>query len=104
MRLPEKPIMTLHFHWLHAPHRLTGIPVNRATTLVLGIIGVSLLFGVLRVLDVAAAGAAAQAASSVAASAVSPLLTVTDPAIGAAAPVEADLVEVPDATADAVSL
>jgi len=96
--------MTLHFHWLHAPHWLTGIPVNRATTLVLGIIGVSLLFSALRVLDVATAGRPAQARASVAASAASPLLTVTDPAVGTAAPVDADLVEVPDATANAVGL
>ncbi len=95
--------MTLHFHWLHAPRWLTDIPFNRATTLVLGIIGVSLLFGALRVLDVAAAVGTAAAHESLAASAVAPLLTVTDPAVGAAA-VEADLVEVPNATADAVSL
>jgi len=96
--------MTLHFHWLHARHGLTGIPVNRATMLVLGIIGVSLLFGVLRVLDLASAVGPPAVHARVAASAdSSPLLTVADPAVGAAA-VEADLVEVPDATAEAVSL
>jgi len=96
--------MTLHFRSLHAPHWLTGIAVNRATMLVLGIIGVSLLFGALRVLDAAASVGPTRSPARVAASATSPLLTVTDPAAGTAAPVEADLVEVPDATANAVSL
>ena len=49
--------MTLHFHWLHAPRWLAHAHVNRAMTLVLGVIGVSLLFSALRVVDAAVSGA-----------------------------------------------
>ncbi len=48
--------MTLHFHWLHGPHWLPHAHVNRAMALVLGVIGVSLLFGALRVIDGAVSG------------------------------------------------
>ena len=53
----ERAIMTLHFHWLHAPRWLAHAHVSRAMTLVLGVIGVSLLFSALRVVDAAVSGA-----------------------------------------------
>ena len=49
--------MTLHFNWLHAPRWLAHGHVDRAMTLVLGIIGISLLFSALRVVDAAVSGA-----------------------------------------------
>ena len=49
--------MTLHFDWLHAPRWMAHAHVNRAMTIVLGVIGVSLLFSALRVVDAAVSGA-----------------------------------------------
>ena len=100
--------MTLHFHWLHAPRWLAHGHVNRAMTLVLGIIGVSLLFSALRVVDAAVSGAlverraaAATIPTASAPTAVPEFVIGTEPA-AASAPIDA--VEVPDATAEAISL
>jgi hypothetical protein len=101
-------MMTLHFHWWHAPRWLANVHVTRAMTLVLGVIGVSLLFGALRVLDVAVSGALvefrpvamAQAASAAASRDV---LIGTEPAASGVRPVETDF-EVPEATVEAVGL
>ncbi|HEY9023728.1 MAG TPA: hypothetical protein VIP05_05470, partial [Burkholderiaceae bacterium] len=48
--------MTLHFDWFHAPRWLAHAHVSRAVSLVLGVIGVSLLFSALRVVDTAISG------------------------------------------------
>ena len=103
--------MTLRFHWLRAPRWLAHSHVDRAMTLVLGVIGVSLVFSALRVLDVALSGALILTRSHVVARAPTasgpPLVPdqriVTDPA-GAGAPVDASLVEVPAAAVEAISL
>jgi hypothetical protein len=103
--------MTLHFHWLRAPRWLAHAHVDRAVTLVLGVIGVSLVFSTLRVLDVALSGALISTrnhAVAMAPAASGPAFVpdqqiVTDPA-GASAPVDASLVEVPEAAAEAISL
>ena len=101
--------MTLHFHWLHAPRWMVHTHVNRAMTLVLGVIGVSLLFSALRVVDTAVSGALVERHATV----VAPLSSATSspevmlrtepPASGAAMPTSDD-VEVPEATVEAVSL
>jgi len=103
--------MTLRFHWLHAPRWLAQSHVDRAMTLVLGVIGVSLVFSALRVLDVALSGALISTRSHavvMAPAASGPSLVPdqqpgTDPA-GASAPVDASLVEVPAAAVEAISL
>jgi hypothetical protein len=102
-------MMTLHFHWLHAPRWLAHAHVDRAMTLVLGVIGVSLLFSALRVLDVALSGAliaTGNRAVAMAPAASGPPLVpdrqiVTDPT---GAPMDASLVEVPEAAAEAIGL
>lgn len=99
--------MTLHFHWLHAPRWMAHAHFSRAMTLMLGVIGVSLLFGALRVLDVAVSGrlvdrhpvAAASAASAGAMPA--DLVIGTDPAL---VPQKVDDAVVPEAAAEAISL
>ena len=102
--------MTLHFHWLHAPRWLADAHVSRAVTLVLSVIGVSLLFGALRVLDVAVSGALIERRAAVVAPAASGSPVAPDATIGSAptaagpAAVDASLVEVPEATVEAVSL
>ena len=102
--------MTLHFHWLHAPRWLAHAHVSRAVSLVLGVIGVSLLFGALHVLDVAVSGAlierhAVAVAPAASGSPIAPDVTmVSDPTGGGPAPVDASLVEVPEATVEAISL
>jgi hypothetical protein len=104
-------MMTLRFHWLHAPRWLAHSHVNRAMTLVLGVIGVSLVFSALRVLDVALSGAListrsqamAMAPTASGASLVPDQLLVTDPT-RASAPVDASLVEVPAAAVEAIRL
>ena len=102
--------MTLHFHWLHAPRWLAHAHVSRAVTLVLGVIGVSLLFSALRVLDVAVSGAlverrAAAVTPAASGSAMAPDVMVgSDPTGAGPASVEASLVEVPEATVEAISL
>ena len=102
--------MTLHFHWLHAPRWLAHAHVSRAVSLVLGVIGVSLLFSALRVLDVAVSGAlverhAVAVAPGPTGSAITPDGMIgTDPTAAGPAPVDASLVEVPEATVEAISL
>ena len=101
--------MTLHFHWLHAPRWLAHHHVNRAMTFVLGVIGVSLLFSALRVVDAAFSGALVERR---AAPGAPPAAGAPPPAAGmtgasppaAGKPVETNAVEVPDATAEAVRL
>jgi hypothetical protein len=97
--------MTLRFDWLHAPRWLANAHRNRAMTLVLGVIGVSLLFGALRVLDVAFSGApVVHHAVAVAPAAPGPdLLIDTDPEGAGAKPVDVEEV-VPEASAEAISL
>ena len=100
--------MTLHFDWLHAPRWLAHAHVSRAVTLVLGIIGVSLLFSALRVVDAAISGALIERRATVVTPAASGAgvpdrLIATDPASGASA-VDTSTVDVPEATAEAVSL
>jgi hypothetical protein len=104
-------MMTLHFHWLHAPRWLAHAHFNRAMTLVLGIIGVSLLFSALRVVDVAVSGALgahpahALALDSVASGApVPPERLISADPTGAGAAVDASLVDVPEAAVEAISL
>ena len=102
--------MTLHFHWLHAPRWLAHAHVSRAVTLVLGVIGVSLLFSALRVLDVAVSGALIERRAVAVAPAASGSPTAsdvvmgTDPTGGGPTSVDASLVEVPEATVEAISL
>lgn len=100
--------MTLHWNWLHAPRWLARARLNRATTLVLGVIGVSLVFSALRVLDVALAGASDtnryHAVAMTPAAKFAPDRSIGDEPAGAGAPVDASLVDVPDATAQAISL
>ena len=100
--------MTLHFHWLHAPRWLARAHFNRAMTLMLGVIAASLLFGVLRIMDVAISGrlvdrhaAAATPAATPAASVPTELL-VADPAAAGPRPVQTE--DVPDAAVEAISL
>jgi len=99
--------MTLHFHWLHAPRWLAHGHVNRAMTLVLGIIGVSLLFSALRVVDAAVSGALVERRAPATVPMASGAMAGPEFVIGteppaASAPIDA--VEVPDATAEAISL
>ena len=102
--------MTLHFHWLYARRWLAHAHLSRAMTLVLGVIGVSLLFGALRVLDVAVSGAQIErhSGSAGAAASATPMspdrLVGTDPTGAGAPAVDASLVEVPEATVEAISL
>ena len=102
--------MTLHFHWLHAPRWLAHAHVSRAVTLVLGVIAVSLLFSALRIVDAAFSGALVNNRAVVAAPAASgtPLaadrLIGNDPTGAGPAHVDASLVDVPEATVEAVSL
>ena len=101
--------MTLHFHWLHVPRWMAHAHFSRAMTLVLGVIGVSLLFSALRVLDVAISGglverhpvAAAPAASS---GAMAADLVVGTPASGAVPQKVDDTEVVPEAAVEAISL
>ena len=103
--------MTLHFHWLRAPHWLPHAHVDRAMKLVLGVIGVSLLFSALKVLDGAISGAliarrghgTAMAPAASGAPVAADSWIVTEPT-GAGAPKDASLVEVPEATVEAISL
>ena len=100
--------MTLHFDWFHAPRWLAHAHVSRAVSLVLGVIGVSLLFSALRVVDAALSGALIERHVVVATPAASGAsmpdrLIATDPAGGAAVDTSTT-VDVPEATAEAVSL
>ncbi len=97
--------MMLHFHWLHTPRWLANAHVNRAMTLVLAVIGVSLLFSALRVVDAAVSGAVVarrQAALAPAAPGIPDVLIGTEPP-SAGKPIDTDL-DVPDATVQAISL
>lgn len=103
--------MTLHFHWMHAPRWMAHAHFSRAMTLVLGVIGVSLLFSALRILDVAVSGglverhpvAAAPAASTAAVPAN--LVMPSDPSSSAAGAQKVDDTEVvPEAAVEAISL
>ena len=101
--------MTLHFDWFHAPRWLAHAHVSRAVSLVLGVIGVSLLFSALRVVDAAISGALIERRGVVATPAASGAsmpdsLIVTDPTGGGAAMDTSTTVDVPEATAEAVSL
>ena len=95
--------MTLHFHWLHVPRWLAHHHVSRAMSFVLGVIGVSLLFSALRVVDTAFSGALVERREAVVAPAGPDFLTGAEPP-AAGASVETHAVEVPDATAEAVRL
>ena len=98
--------MTLHFDWIHASRWFAHAHVNRAVSLVLGIIGVSLLFGALRIVDAAISGALIERRAPVLGPASLPspdrLIGSEPPSSGAA--VDTSTVEVPAATAEAVSL
>ncbi|MBC7662911.1 MAG: hypothetical protein H7276_03800 [Caulobacter sp.] len=96
--------MTLHFHWLHAPRWLARAHFNRAMTLMLGVIAASLLFGVLRIMDVAISGRLVdrRAAAATPAASVPTELLVTDPAAAGPRPVQTE--HVPDAAVEAISL
>jgi len=101
--------MTLHFDWFHAPRWLAHAHVSRAVSLVLGVIGVSLLFSALRIVDAAVSGALidrqATTAPAVPALATPERLlrreTASSDATGLDTPAS---MEVPEATAEAVSL
>ena len=103
--------MTLHFDWFHAPRWLAHAHVSRAVSLVLGVIGVSLLFSALRVVDAAISGALIDRRATVAAPADAALLAGPERLLRAAPPSSGPeaggmptSVEVPEATAEAVSL
>ncbi len=99
--------MTLHFHWLHAPRWMVHAHFTRAMTLVLGVIGVSLLFSALRVLDVAISGGLVEHHPVAAAPAASTAAVPTNLVIGnePAAPQKVDDTDVvPAAAAEAISL
>jgi hypothetical protein len=101
--------MTLRFDWFHAPPWLARAHVNRAMTFVLGVIGVSVLFGALRVLDVAFSGALHSARAVASATAASgavlapDVLLRTEPTASGAQPIEVDE-GVPSAFVEAISL
>ena len=101
--------MSQHRHSSHAfaPVALAvdGRPAQHALIVVLGVIGISIFFGLLQVVDVAISGArhdapnlrqAAPATMSMAASAAMP---DDGPAV-----IDATFVDVPSASADAISL
>ena len=92
--------MTLRFDWLHLPRWLAHPHVSRAMSVVLGVIAVSLLFSMLRVVDAAFSGALVEAPQRPAAVSPAPAPRVADEP----AAVDASLVEVSPATADAISL
>jgi len=101
--------MTLHFDWFNAPRWLAHAHVSRAVSLVLGVIGVSLLFSALRIVDAAVSGAlihrqatALPAAGSLAAP--DRLLRRETASSDAAALDSPASMDVPEATAEAVSL
>ena len=99
--------MTLHFHWLHAPRWMAHAHFSRAVTLVLGVIVVSLLFSALRVVDAAVSGTLIQrpaVATAPAASVPVEAFVGNDPTGAGAKPVDASVVDVPEATVEAVSL
>ena len=99
--------MTLHFDWFHAPRWLAHAHVSRAVSLVLGVIGVSLLFGALRIVDAAISGALVERqAISVPAAVPAPdrLLRRQTAPSDAAALDTPTAVEVDEATAEAISL
>jgi hypothetical protein len=99
--------MTLHFHWLHAPRWMVHAHFSRAVTLVLGVIVVSLLFSALRVVDAAVSGALVErpaAAIAPAASIPAETLVGTDPTGAGAKPIDASVVDVPEAAIEAISL
>ena len=101
--------MTLHFDWLHVPDWLAHRHVNRAVTLVLGVIGVSLLFSALRVIDAAVSGNLIESTPLAVTPAtsrtpVSPEVLIGTEPSAASAPSDINAVEVPDATAEAISL
>ena len=95
--------MTLHFHWLRVPRWLAHHHVSRAMSFVLGVIGVSLLFSALRVVDAAFSGALVERREAVVAPVPPDFLTGAEPP-AAGVPVDTHAVEVPDATAEAVRL
>lgn len=98
--------MTLHFDWIHASRWLAHAHVSRAVSLVLGVIGVSLLFSALRVVDAAISGAlvARQATAVVVPATLVPLQGRETPPSSPEALDTPTSVEVPEATAEAVSL
>jgi hypothetical protein len=97
--------MTLHFPRLHAPHWMAHAHADRALTIVLGVIGVSLLFTALRVLDVAISGALISSATpGIAIAPVAPDLLIGPGPTGAGAPADASAVDVPAAAVEAISL
>jgi hypothetical protein len=103
--------MTLHFDWFHAPRWLAHAHVSRAVSLVLGVIGVSLLFSALRVVDAAISGALIDRQATVLAPAARAMPDTPDRVLrgvpSSAVPAAVDTptsVEVPEATAEAVSL
>jgi hypothetical protein len=97
--------MTLHFHWLHAARWLAHAHVSRAVTLVLSVIGISLLCSALRVIDAAVSGALIDYRAAAVAPAASSASNAPEAILGAGpAPVDASLVEVPEATVQAISL
>jgi len=105
--------MSLHFHsphaprwlrlWLHPDHPHAG----RATTVVLTIIGVSLFFSVLQVIDIAVSGVRALQlpphVSAVSPSSATPSGLAASGIVDPAATLDTSF-EVPSATAEAISL
>ena len=101
--------MTLHFDWFHAPHWLARVHVNRAMTLVVGVIGISLFFSALRVVDAAISGDLVARHAVAAAPSASGAVFAPDTVIGtdptsAGTPVDDPVVQVPEATVEAFSL
>ena len=96
--------MTLRFDWLHLPRWMGHAHVSRAMSVVLGVIVVSLAFSVLRVIDAQISGALVETRQHAAAVASAPDSPIVEQPTAAGHPVDASLVEVPSASADAISL
>jgi len=103
--------MTLHLPWLQSMHWMAHRHFSRAVALVLGVIGVSLLFSALRVIDSAISGELVDShpmpVAAPAASTAQPADLRTGAAAGSpsAGPLQVDdTVVVPEAAAEAISL
>jgi hypothetical protein len=99
--------MTLRFDWLHLPRWMGHAHVSHAMSVVLGVIVVSLAFSALRVIDAEISGALIDSPRHAAAVAAAPSASdavIVDPPTSPGGPVDASLVEVPSASADAISL
>ena len=93
--------MTLHFGRFQVPSWLSHAHVDRAVSLVWGVIGVSLCFGALRIVDSAVSGALVDRQAAVAAP--DRLIASEPPSAGSAADTSIP-VDMPPATVEAIGL